>query len=336
MRIVIGLCWTMALAVAVSSASDSKPAKSKRGTTERAGVHTPGVQIPFASLKPDAEFSVAPDWMALAGEVWIPDSSKDGVNPIDAKSGQLGQPVSGLGKPCGGVVSAFGSLWVPDCAGQKIDRIDSKTHKVTAAIATGVASGQPVITADADSVWALTDAKTTLSRIDPQQNQVVAELRLPAGCEDLAFGEAALWVACPASNQVFRVDPRTNLVDQRITVSAEPRALAIGEGSIWVLCTKDGNVDRIDPKTNQVAKSIELGVPGVQGGIAAGAGSVWVTLSGFPVTRIDPNANRVVQQFYGSAGGAILVGEGWVWLSNRSQGSLWRLDPKRIAATLAE
>jgi virginiamycin B lyase len=303
---------------------------------DRHGVKTPGIQIPFEKLKPEAEFPGAPDWIAFADQIWVPNPAHNGLTPVDAKSGKLGEPVAGLDKACDALVSAFGSLWVPDCGAQKVVRLDAKTHKVTAQIASGVASGRPGIVATGDSIWVLTDAKTTLSRIDPEQNQIVSELRLPAGCGALAFGEGALWVACAAESRVLRIDPRTNLVDKRIEVSAQPRALAIGEGSVWVLCQKDGKVDRIDVKTNQVAKSIDLGTPGADGAIADGSGSVWVTVAGFPVTRIDPEANRVVQQFYGEAGGAILVGQGSVWLSNPHAGNLWRLDAKRIAATLAE
>ena len=321
MRIVIGLCCSLAIFAA---------------GLPKLGLKTPGIQVPFVNLKSEAEFSTAPDWIASTDTIWIPDPSKDALNRIDAKAGKLGEPISGVGKPCGGAVSAFGSLWVPDCAAQKLNRIDTKTGKITAQISSGVAAGQPVLAATADSVWVLSDAKTTLSRIDPERNQVVAELRLPAGCNALAFGESALWVACPSDGQVLRIDPRTNLIDKRIDVSAQPRALAIGEGSVWVLCRKEGKVERIDPKTNKVSKTIELGVPGVDGAIADGLGSVWVTLTGYPLTRIDPGTDKVVQQFFGDGGGAIAVGQGSVWLSNRSSGNLWRLDPKRIAATLAE
>jgi streptogramin lyase len=136
---------------------------------------------------------------------------------------------------------------------------------------------------------------------------------------------------------VLRINPTTNLIDQRIEVSPQPTALVLGESSIWVLCLKDGKIDRIDPKTNKVTKTIETGVPGAStGGIAFGQGSIWVTQTGFPITRIDPVSEKVVQQFWGPGGGAIQFGQGSVWLTNLQEGTLWRIDPKRILATLAE
>lgn len=204
-------------------------------------------------------------------------------------------------------------------------------------IESGVGSAQPALAANPDSVWILSDDKTTLSRVDPDRNKIVSELRLPAGCNGLTFGESALWVTCPAENRVLRINPETTLVEKRIEVSAQPFALTIGESSIWVLCLKDGKVERIDPKTNKVTKTVETGVPGAPGGgIAFGQGSVWVTLPGFPITRIDVAGEKVVQQFWGAGGGSIQFGQGSVWLTNTQTGTLWRIDPKRIAATLAE
>jgi hypothetical protein len=80
--------------------------------------------------------------------------------------------------------------------------------------------------------------------------------------------------------------------------------------------------------------TIDVGVPGSGGDIAVGEGSVWVTSFEFPISRIDPSTNQVVQQFYGKGGDAIRVGLGSVWLSNLEAGNVWRLDPKRIEATL--
>jgi streptogramin lyase len=128
-------------------------------------------------------------------------------------------------------------------------------------------------------------------------------------------------------------------VDKTIEVSAKPEAIAIGETSVWVLCGKEGKIDRIDPKTNKVSKTIELGVTDIEGGIAIGDSAIWVTATGFPLTRIDPATEKVVQQFWGEGGGAIQFTTGQtsaIWLSNLNNGTLWRIDPKRVLATLAE
>ena len=272
-----------------------------------------------------------------AGNVFLP--AKDKLSKFETKTNKPADPIAGLKSPCGGMVSAFGSLWVPTCGDGSLQRIDARSSTITATIASGAADIPGAIAATADSVWLLSDTRETLSRIDPDQNAVVGEIRVPAGCGSLTFAETSLWLACPEQNKVLRINPATNVVDKRIEVAARPLRIAAGEGSIWVLCGKDGKVDRIDPKTDKVSKTIELAVPNIEGGIALSDGFVWVTMTGFPITRIDPVAETVAQQFWGEGGGAITASAGALWLSHLSgpnAGTVWRIDPKLILATLAE
>jgi virginiamycin B lyase len=340
MRIKVGLVAILALtSQALAGPADPKPQKSAQKAQPAApkvGVKTPGVQIPFSRLKAEAEFEAPakPEWVFFSAAAFTP--AQDAIERVDPKTNKKLDPIAGLNKPCGGMTSAFGSLWAPLCGTASLARIDAKTFKVTATIATGVTASSGVIASSPDSIWLLTDEKTTLSRIDPDQNLVVGELRVPVGCHSLIFGETALWLACPAQNKVLRINPATNLVEKSIEVSAQPDSLAAGEGSIWVLCRKDGKVDRIDPKTNKVSKTIDLEVPGAQGAISFGEGSLWITQTGFPLTRIDVTAETVAQQFPGEGGGAITVSQGAIWLANTARGTLWRIDPKLVLATIAE
>jgi hypothetical protein len=356
------ILWGIWLAVTLSAGQSGK---TKKDVPQ--GIKTPGVQIPLASLKADAELPLAPRWMVFSDSVLIPNKA-GGLERLDAKTNKLVDPVAGPQNLCGGAATGFTSLWIPDCAARSLVRLDAKVAADPKApprgrgrgskdktdekeaeksappklaepvnISTGTGSAVPSIAATADSIWILSDDKTTLSRVDPDLNKVVSELRLPAGCNSLTFGETALWVTCPSENLVLRINPITTLVEKRIEVSAQPSALALGESSLWVLCLKEGKIERVDPKTNKVTKTIETGVSGAaSGGLAFGAGSLWVTVPGFPVARVDPKDEKVVQQFRGAGGGAIFFGQGSVWLTNVQEGTLWRIDPKRIVATLAE
>ena len=343
MRSLTGLALLMAVSsISSTAAPETKAVKTKSTNINpllpSAGIKTPGIQIPFATLKPDLDLATPdkPAWMFFSESLFVPNPSKQGLDKLDVKTGKSGDPVTGISKPCSKMTFGFGSLWVPSCADGTLLRLDAKTLKQTANLATGISAASGPLAISSDSVWLLADDKTTLLRIDPDKNEQVAEIRLPVGCRNLVFGETALWVVCPASNHVLRINPATNLVTKRITVSAEPQSLAIGEGSIWVLSKKEGKVERIDPKTDKVIKTIDLLVPGAVGEIAVAEGSVWVTMTGFPLTRINPTSDKVVQQFYGAGGGAIQTSTGAIWLSNLVEGKLWKIDPKRVAATLAE
>jgi hypothetical protein len=70
-------------------------------------------------------------------------------------------------------------------------------------------------------VWAVKDDGSTLFRIDPRRNVVVARIALgmrkacptfPQSCGEVAVGDGAVWVAEPAANSVARIDPRTDAI----------------------------------------------------------------------------------------------------------------------------
>jgi streptogramin lyase len=177
MRASIGVCLAIWLLSALLAADDKKDAKH---TAPRAGIQTPGVQIPFASLKAEAEVAAAPAWIGVADVLLLPNAANGALDRLEVKTNKLAGPIDGLSKPCGDAIAAFGSVWVPSCEGQSLVRLDPKTWKVTAKAATGVGIAQPALAASADSVWVLSDNKSTLSRVDPDQNLVVAELCRPA------------------------------------------------------------------------------------------------------------------------------------------------------------
>ena len=327
-------CSITVLSGVLLTALVAAPGKDKPAA--RAGIKTPGIQIPFANVVPEADITVTgtAEWLFAAGSVFAP--SAQALDKIDTKANKPGDPVVGLAKPCGGMASAFESLWIPVCGSSSLVRLDARTYAVTATIATGVSSAKNIVAASADSVWMLTDNKTTLSRIDPEQNAVVAEIRLPAGSQGLLFAEGSLWIVAPSKNKVLRLNPATNLVEQQITVSEQPDSLASSKEGIWVLCRKDGKIDRIDPKTNKAAKTIDLMIPDAAGALAYGEGWLWVTLKGFPLTRIDAQQEAVVQQFYGAGGGSIAITPGALWLSSPTANTVTRIDPKRVLATLPD
>jgi virginiamycin B lyase len=324
------LCSTMLMAAYQSPTPP--PTRPKRP-----GVTTPGVRIPITKLKPEAVYDVpgAPDWMAIDKEVWVSNSPKHSVTRLDPASSVA--TTFAVGKnPCSGLAAAFGSVWVPNCGDSTITRLDLKDGTTQATFPLTIANDEGGVATGAGSFWILTDAKGTLARVDPATNKVVAEIYVAPGSYACAFGENAVWVTSSEKNTLTRVNARTHLIEATIPVGPKPRFLTIGEGGVWTLNQGDGSISRIDPKTNKVVATIEAGVPGGGGEISAGEGSVWVTTFEYPITRIDPSTNKVAQQFFGEGGDSIRAGLGWIWVTNIRAGNVWRLDPKRVLATLAE
>jgi virginiamycin B lyase len=302
-------------------------AQTNDGFPKKTGVTEPGVQHSMTELKPDAEFQVSghPDWMAVAEDaVWVTSSSANHVVRLDAKTNTPGAIIT-LPKPCSGLAIGFGSLWIPGCGSHNLVRADVETGAIQATISASPADSEGGIAAGAGSVWLVTSGSSELDRIDPANNSVVARIMLPKGSFNPIFAGGSIWVASNEGNALVRVDPATNKVVGSTPIGPKPRFLTEGEGSVWVLNQGDGTVSRVDATSGRLLATIPAGIPGLGGEIAYGSGSVWATVFGYPITRIDPAKNQVVQQWTGKGGDSIRYAHGSIWLTFLTGAKVWRL-----------
>jgi DNA-binding beta-propeller fold protein YncE len=286
--------------------------------------------IDMSRLKPDASIAIAfePGAVADGETLWVPSRAAGGITSIDAKSNAVGEAVA-VGDACGSLVVAFEHVWAPLCGGKGLARVDPRTRTLVTTVTVAAVEGSRLATS-VGSVWAVTDPKGVVARIDPDTNQPVAEIHVPRGASALVAGADALWLASEDAGRLTHASPHSNEVVAEIAVAAKPRRVALGEGGVWTL-NADGSVTRVDPKTDKVVATITVGGDTSAGDIAAGAGSVWVSLPGTPIVRIDPRTNTAVQRFTGEGGGAILVAHGSLWVAAGPQ-MTWRLDPKLVGA----
>jgi YVTN family beta-propeller protein len=306
----------------------------------------PPAEIPVARLKADATVAVAlaPGSVESDDAVWVPNRAAGTVVRVDVKDNSVGAPITVGTQPCASLVVAFTSVWVPLCGGGAIARADVKTMKVDATLKIAVADGDGRIATGVGSIWAITDRKGVLSRIDPDTNKSVAEIYVAGGATAVAFGEDALWITSDPSTSLragsatpepkgllTRINPHNNEIVEVIEVGPKPGRLAVGAGAVWTLNRGNGTVTRVDPATNKVVATIRVGADVAGGEVAAGAGSVWISAPGVPLIRIDPRTNRAVQRFTGDGGGAVLVAHGSVWIAAGPQ-ITWRLDPVLVSA----
>jgi virginiamycin B lyase len=302
-------------------------AQGSGGFPRKTGAPEPGVQHPMSELAPDAEFPVSghPDWMAVTEDgLWVTSSSANHVVQLDAKTNKPGTVIT-LQKPCSGLAIGFGSLWIPSCGSHDLVRADVATGAIQATIPASPADSEGGITTGAGSVWVVTSASSELDRIDPATNAVVARIQLPKGSFNPIYASDSVWVASNEGNALVRVDPATNAVTGSTPIGPKPRFLTVGEGSVWVLNQGDGTVSRVDAKTGKLLATIPAGIPGLGGEIAYGGGSVWATVFGYPITRIDPAKNKVVQQWAGKGGDSIRYAHGSLWLTFLTDAKVWRL-----------
>ena len=134
------LCGPHSLRCGLGSAAVwQKIKKTKEVPLPKFGVKTPGVQIPMADLKSEAALAIdgSADGLLFTDSVLVANRGKNRIDRFDPKTNKPTEPFTGFDKPCGGLVSAFGSVWVPKCGNQTLSRIDPKTGKETATIDVG-------------------------------------------------------------------------------------------------------------------------------------------------------------------------------------------------------
>jgi streptogramin lyase len=290
-------------------------------------------EIPFSHLKPDAAIAVELEpGAAIDGDaVWVPQRQAGTVLRIDSKTNVAGTPVS-VDKPlCASLLVALEALWAASCDAGRLYRVDVKSRNVTASAPLPVIPPSASLAASAGSVWALTDAKGVVSRLDPATNAPVAEAYVAAKPIGVAAADDVVWITSQDGDLLTRINAQTNVVVETVKVGPRPGRVARGEGAVWTLNEGDGSVSRVDPKTNKLVTTIAVGESVSRGDLAVGEGSVWVSAPGVPLTRIEPRTNRVAQRFAGAGGGAVIVGHGSVWVAAGPK-LTWRLDPKLVAA----
>ena len=172
--------------------------------------------------------------------------------------------------------------------------------------------GFPGIAVGAGAVWAI-NPDQTISRIDPKTGGRIATV--DARASTIAAGDAGVWFVDADRPAVTQIDPRTNRVSQTISAGANVLlGIAVGAGSVWATGENEGLVWRIDPGPHPVTRSIDTGA-GVSF-ITFGDGMVWAAnwVDG-KVSRIDPHTNAVTATVPIGASQAIAAGEGSVWVS---------------------
>jgi virginiamycin B lyase len=288
------------------------------------------VRRDFQTLRPvgqPIEVGTDPAWMGSAGSyLFVGDADGGTVTRIDLRSGKrtglpirVAQPAKDA--PAFAIAPSGTSVWVSSFASNTLTRITATSSAataptVTASSAQGTSTVAPVLplggkvvaripvppgggpfTVGEGAVWAMSEADSTLMRIDPQRNAIVARIKVAAG-GDAAAGNGAVWLSHPAENTVSRIDPGTNRVTATIRVGPQPAGIAVSPNAVWVANAGGPSVSRIDPVTNRVVKTIKvdraLACCAEHTGVVAAEGAVWVALpNGNELVLIDPSTNAV-------------------------------------------
>jgi len=180
--------------------------------------------------------------------------------------------------------------------------------------------------------------------IDPETNGVIADVPIAGSPTRLAVGGKTVWVGNDDSGTVSGLDQRTHAPTKLVTTQGFPSDLAVGEGAIWAIDGRSGVLRKIDPVYGRIAGKARIAATnpaydvGREGfdpmSVAAGLGSVWVTDGSRTLTRVDPEATKVVGRIDLRVPlDGVAVGSGAVWAISGASASVIRLD-RRGRATV--
>ena len=173
-------------------------------------------------------------------------------------------------------------------------------------------------------------APNTVAVIDVASNAVRGSIAVGVRPSAVAAGEGAVWVGNLDDESVTRINPTTGLVERSIALPSTPTGLAVGEGSVWVAHGLAGSVSQIDPSVNAVSDTLDgLAPRSNAGAIAVGEGSVWFVSGIGTIVRITESDAE--SGFAGSGPSAVTVGGGAIWVANRSDNAVVRVNPRTIS-----
>jgi virginiamycin B lyase len=137
--------------------------------------------------------------------------------------------------------------------------------------------------------------------------KIAATIPIGKTADWVAVTSEGVWIGSTGPDAVSEIDPHTNRTT-RVPLPGEPCAgLAVDTDSLWVpLCgTKrtQPRLAKVDLKTHALTRVFDVGPAGPEGGIAIGAGSVWmITDEQGSLRRIDPTSGSILQTVHVPAG----------------------------------
>jgi streptogramin lyase len=285
---------------------------------------------PFAELKPAAalKLGATADWvLAAGGAIWVGSTGPFALHRIDPETNRETVLTLLPGAPCAGLAAGFGSVWVPLCGRRRrLARLDLRTGRLSAVFPIGTAA-EGGIAVSPDSLWLVTNDRGRLARIDPRTGRVRQMVQVPPGSFNPRFSDGIVWVTRHRGASITPVDARTGRVRAAIPTGRAPRFLASAPDAVWVLSQQDGTITRIDTQRRAVGATIEAGLNGPGGDICFGAGKVWATVFGTPLTEIDAATDEILHQWTGSGGDSLTFGYGALWITDYRRGLVERYDP---------
>ncbi len=147
---------------------------------------------------------------------------------------------------------------------------------------------------------------------------VTATIPIAKQADWVKITSKAVWIGSKGPYAVSEIDPQNNQVT-RVELPGDPCAgLAADAKYLWVpLCGTTPKLARVDLETRKLAGVFNVGPGAAEGGIAVGAGSVWMIVDKKgSMARIDPANGSIVDIVHLEPGSYNPVfNEGRIWVT---------------------
>ena len=161
--------------------------------------------------------------------------------------------------------------------------------------------------------------------------KVTATIPIAKSADWVRVTPTSVWIGSKGPFAVNEIDPKTNKVTS-VPLPGDPCAgLAADADYLWApLCGPAPKLAKVDLKTRTVSAVFDVGGVTKEGGIAVGAGSVWLMVDKLgSLARIDPATGAVVATVQLPPGSYNPVfSEGRVWVSRADGSELTVVDAK--------
>jgi Protein kinase domain/WD40-like Beta Propeller Repeat len=168
---------------------------------------------------------------AAAGALWLADPG--GTRRIDPNSGKFGTPVKTVG--AGGIAAdASGAIWVSD-GWDTIRSIDPANGQLSPPLRVNGLGGGPAgpgtLVSTGGALWVAGAYAHEVIEINPNQAQVVQNVRVPGTPTAIAATSTSVWVATDPGGILSRIDA-SGRVTKWSTLGRRVGALAVSDGEL--------------------------------------------------------------------------------------------------------
>ena len=175
-----------------------------------------------------------------------------------------------------------------------------------------------------------------LAFIDPETGAPIGARLAFATAVEVEHVEGAFWVLAFGPAALHRVDPETHAVNGTIPIGFSPGQWLVDGSTVWFTDYEEPLIHKLDAVSGRQVSEFRVSDDlGGLGGIAIGAGSLWVAVRDEPegLLRVDP-ASGEVQDSYPIFATNVVASDDVVWAGEFGSGEVHRIDPETGEVTV--